>query len=101
VSEIAPKEVSGPAGSIMQVSVVVGGLIPTAIGLITIDEDNKSLQKSILEIMIAIPAAVSVLQILLLLTVYRVDTPTYYQQKGDMANVRRALAFVYKPYAIE
>jgi len=85
----------------MQVSVVVGGLIPTAIGLIDITPENKSLQKNILEIMILIPAAVAVLQLLLLLTIFRVDTPTYYQQTGDMANVRRALAFVYKPYAIE
>lgn len=36
VSEIAPTEISGPAGSMMQVSVVVGGLIPTSIGLINI-----------------------------------------------------------------
>ena len=51
--------------------------------------------------MILIPAAVSALQLLLLLLAYRVDTPVYYQQQGDMANVRRALSFVYKPYAIE
>lgn len=40
VSEIAPKEVSGPAGSLMQVSVVVGGLIPTGIGLVNIERDQ-------------------------------------------------------------
>lgn len=44
VSEIAPKEISGPAGSIMQVSVVVGGLIPTGIGLIDIQKDQDELQ---------------------------------------------------------
>lgn len=43
VSEIAPKEISGPAGSIMQVCVVVGGLIPTAFGLIDIEPDQDDL----------------------------------------------------------
>jgi len=51
--------------------------------------------------MILVPGVVAIIQLILLLTVYRVDTPTYYQQKGDMANLRRALAFVYKPFAIE
>jgi len=37
VSEIAPKEISGPAGAIFQLTVVVGGLIPTGIGQIVID----------------------------------------------------------------
>lgn len=78
MSEIAPLEVSGPAGSLMQVSVVVGGLIPTGIGLVNIPDDDKSLQESILITMILVPAAVSGLQLLLLLTVYRVDTPIYY-----------------------
>ena len=101
VSEIAPKEISGPAGSLMQVSVVVGGLIPTSFGLINIDENDTDLQKQILTIMILIPAAVSVLQLLLLLTIYRVDTPVYYLQKGNISEVRRALSYVYRPYAIE
>lgn len=63
----------------MQVSVVIGGLIPTGIGLVTIPDGDKSLQESILITMILVPAAVSGLQLLLLLTVYRVDTPIYYQ----------------------
>lgn len=63
----------------MQVSVVIGGLIPTGIGLVTIPAGDKSLQESILIAMILVPAAVSGLQLLLLLTVYRVDTPIYYQ----------------------
>jgi len=37
VSEIAPKEISGPAGSLFQVMVVVGGLIPCGIGQISLD----------------------------------------------------------------
>lgn len=101
VSEIAPKEISGPAGSLMQVSVVVGGLIPCSFGLIDIEKDDDHLQKQLLTIMIIIPAAVAAVQMLLLMTMFRVDTPVYYNQQGDMANVRRALSFVYKPYAIE
>ena len=37
VSEIAPKEISGPVGGMFQVMLVTGGLIPTGIGQINID----------------------------------------------------------------
>ena len=51
--------------------------------------------------LLLIPVGVSALQLLLLLTVFRIDTPVYYHQKGDMASMRRALSFVYKQHAIE
>lgn len=101
VSEIAPKEVSGPAGSLMQVTVVCGGLIPTAFGFVNLEPDDDALQKEVLYSLILIPVGVAALQLLLLLTIYRIDTPVYYNQKGDMASMRRALGYVYKPHAIE
>jgi len=42
VSEIAPKEISGPAGAIFQLTVVVGGLIPTGVGQIVIDPNDTA-----------------------------------------------------------
>ena len=33
--------------------------------------------------------------------VFRIDTPVYYNQKGQNEKVREALKYIYKPYAIE
>lgn len=32
---------------------------------------------------------------------YRIDTPIYYNQKGDNHKVRESLKYIYKPYAVE
>ena len=61
VSEFAPKEISGPAGAIFQVSVVTGGLIPTAFGLVDIKIDDSERQKEILTMLILTPTVVSVI----------------------------------------
>lgn len=59
VSEIAPQEVSGPAGSLFQVLVVCGGLIPTGFGLVPMDRSDKDLQETILTMLILTPAVIS------------------------------------------
>ena len=92
--------------------VVTGGLIPTGFGLINIKCDDTSTclkgpfetgmeQDTILPLLILTPAVLSGIQLLLLIFVYRIDTPVYYNQKGDVQAMREALKFVYKPYAIE
>ena len=61
VSEIAPKEISGPAGSLMQVTVVCGGLIPTAFGFVDIQPEDDALQKEVLYSLLLIPVGVAAL----------------------------------------
>lgn len=78
VSEIAPREISGPAGSIFQVTVVCGQMIPAALGLKDVGENEHELQVTMLTAMLLTPAAISVIQLLLLFLVFRTDTPIYY-----------------------
>lgn len=65
------------------------------------ERDETDKQETILTMLILTPAVVAVLQLLLLLTVFRIDTPIFYHQKGDAQKMREALKYVYKPYAIE
>ena len=55
----------------------MGGLIPTAVGLVD-TQGNEGLQKDILTVLILTPAILSALQFLILLFIYRIDTPVYY-----------------------
>lgn len=101
VSEIAPKEVSGPAGSVMQVSAVFGGLITTAFGLVRFNENDTNKLEQKLTVLLLTPAILSAIQLILLLIFFRIDTPVYYNQCGDVHKMREALQFVYKEEVIE
>lgn len=100
MSEIAPKEISGPAGSLFQVMVVVGGCIPCGIGLISLDGTDLGLCKTVLYALILSPVAIAVIMTMLLLLVFRLDTPVYYNSKGDTHKTREILSKIYKPYAV-
>lgn len=78
VSEIAPKEISGPAGALFQVSVVTGGLIPCGFGLVPLTREDDSKNRLILEILMLSPAVISLVQLVLLIAIFRIDTPVYY-----------------------
>ena len=101
VSEIAPKEISGPAGSLFQVMVVVGGLIPCGVGLIVLDGTDKTLEKEVLWSLILSPVVIGVIQTMLLLCVFRLDTPVYYNSKGDTQKMREILSKIYKPNVVQ
>ena len=85
----------------MQVSVVVGGLIPTAFGLILVEKHDSTTQKQVLLSMLSTPIIVSVVQLLLLYTFFKVDTPVFYQQKGDLVGLRNVLRLIYVDRIVE
>lgn len=51
--------------------------------------------------MMMLPLVISVIHILLLLLIFRIDTPVYYHSKGDQQKTREALTYMFKDYAIE
>jgi MFS transporter, SP family, galactose:H+ symporter len=64
-------------------------------------EEAQFLTGGYWRIIFAIPIAISVIQILLLLTVFNWETPKYYKERGQTEKLRQVMAKIYHPHAIE
>ena len=84
VSEVAPVEIKGPAGSLTQIMITFGILVPFALGAFFphIDEYSDSKNLMIISMLFAIPIGISVLNIFLLVSVFNFDTPPILKQNG-------------------
>ena len=79
VNEIAPKHLTGTFGSCHQLLLTFAIVITYFIGLILPDGSAEELRGSMSwRVAMAMPAILAMIQVLLLLTVYRKDTPTFY-----------------------
>ena len=87
IGECSTKEISGPAGSMFQVTVCLGLFFNNFICVFT---PNPTLDQSkfLFTLMNILPIGMAVLQILLLLFVYKFDTPIVMMQRGDVDKVR-------------
>ena len=77
ITETAPLEISGKLGSLHQLSICVGILIGSLFGPIfkTLRHTNVDGQKLFVIYFFAAPLFISLVQIILLLSVYNYDTP--------------------------
>jgi MFS transporter, SP family, sugar:H+ symporter len=84
IVELAPQEISGPAGAIMQVGVCSGILLAFLVGLGVGDHKTAEIDSFAIEhywrIIFALPILLSVIQSLLLVFVYPYDTPVMLKQ---------------------
>ncbi|CAI2365526.1 unnamed protein product [Moneuplotes crassus] len=106
ISETSPVEVAGPMGSLSQIMVTVGIMIAYMFGFLApiryLDkEGDPEMNPDVLttqswRIIFAVPAAISIFQTLMLLVVFRYDTPKFYQQKGDRDMIKAVNAVIYK-----
>lgn len=108
ITEITPKPYQGGAGGAFQSGVCLGILASGALislgypaypktgGLLQGDNARNFLIWTPL-----IPFSISLLQMCLLLFVYRFDTPAFMKAKGDDEKLREVLAKIYKPEAIQ
>jgi MFS family permease len=92
ISEVAPNEVKGPAGSLTQICVCFGILVPYTFGVIfnAPDKDDKNYDEdkykdykpdTELYILFILPLGLAALQCFLMFTVFRYDTPPMLKQK--------------------
>ena len=72
IAETSPVEIKGPTGFMSQINICFGILMPFLIGQALTGEDNY---KTLCYVLFILPIALSALQILLLLSVFRYETP--------------------------
>ena len=108
INEISPTSLSGMLGSIVQIQFTFGFLIAYAFGLHvpyqTKSDGTENLEiytSEIWKLIFVFPGIVALLQILLLLTIYKDDTPTYYRQKEDNEKFSSTLSKIYVEYETE
>ena len=98
IMECAPKEISGPAGAAFQLAVTFGifinAIIAVPFGEITIVEEKSKLV-NIYFLLQIIPMCMAVLQILLMCTCYRSDTPPVMIKKGKEEETRSFFSKMY------
>jgi MFS family permease len=79
IAETAPVEIKGPAGALSQVGITFGILVAFTIGLGIGDVDSDSIDSFEIQyywyIVFGIPLVIAAVQVLLLLTFFKFDTP--------------------------
>ena len=85
ISEISPKSVSGSLGMSNQGMVVFGGILAKLFGLIVpLKGDDDILTSDNWKLIFAFPGIISFIQLLLILFIFRFDSPTYYLMHHDL-----------------
>ena len=95
LNEIAPIELTGPIGSMIQVTVTFGILVPFIIGVFFTDTTDHQADKQLILIIFLVPLILSVIQFLLMMTVFRYDTPIFMRHKRQGAKLRKFMRKIY------
>lgn len=82
INEVAPLEISGPAGMLTQLTVTFGILVPFMIGSAFPDTEDLDKDQLLINIVFLLPMILAVLHVLLMLCVFRFDTPLFLKKKG-------------------
>ena len=86
IAETSPMEVKGPAGALTAISIAFGVLVAFCVGLGIGDVETDDYDSFEIQyywyIIFTIPIGFSLLQVLLLLCVFKYDTPIFLKQKG-------------------
>ena len=85
ISEICPPELTGPLGIINQFMVCFGILLSYIVGIIFVPYPGnlEKANSKIWRLVFGFPLIFIVIQVLLLLFVFRLDSPKYYRQKRE------------------
>lgn len=92
IAEVAPTEVKGPAGALSQICICFGIVVPSTLRMLfnVSTDEPYDLDKSqmVVYVLFAIPIVFGVLQILLMVTVFKYDTPNMLKQKGETVKLQ-------------
>ena len=110
ISETSPIELAGPLGSLSQIMVTIGIMIAYILGFLVpiryIKNEGDNLNPDRLttkswRIIFIIPAVISIIQTILLLAIFRYDTPKFYKQIGDNSMHQKVEQIIYNGKASE
>jgi MFS family permease len=98
IEETSPVEVKGPLGALTQVCICFGILFPFTIGMLYDESANLAADDidQFILVIFGIPILLGVLQLLLLLSIFRYDTPVLLHQKGDTERLTTLLSKIYQ-----
>lgn len=97
ISEVAPVELKGPAGGLTQICITFGIIVPFSIGLAYPSTQDNDTNTQEINILFIIPIILSGLQVILLFTVFRYDTPIMIKQKGEYEKLKNFMSNIYYP----
>lgn len=103
IGETVPKEVSGPFGTLTQLCIAFGVQVPFTIGLFFKDfsDYNDKQLNFVVNLMFCIPMALAVVQMVLLIFVFRYDTPVVLHKSGQYQRLREFFEHIYSPALIQ
>ena len=108
INETSPSDLKGPAGAMFQVIVAFGIFLGMAVisvspeGEELVDAENDHFNShAVLFVIFGSPILFSLLQLLLLLSIYKFDTPVFLIQKGKGAEAREYYARLYRDCAVD
>jgi MFS family permease len=103
LAETSPTEYKGPIGGLSQLCITFGILVPFSIGIFFPDPSTYSDTTNkifVIALISAIPICLSILQVFLLVTIFRYDTPVFLKLKGDGVGLNELMSKIYHPYVV-
>ncbi|CDW77776.1 sugar transporter family protein [Stylonychia lemnae] len=114
INEAAPTELKGPLGAVTQILITVGIMIAFFLGIpipkfdyVTIGDVSKYViaggakasfvSDNYWRVMFALPIAFSIIQIILLLTVFNYETPKFLKQNNQHGQLSKLMGKIYEP----
>ena len=106
ITELTPRELKGPFGTIHQVFVTIGIFVVFLIGLPIpqnpdLKHSNEFAINNYWRIIFLVPILISFLQLFLLLTVFKYETPKYYKERKQTDKLNELMAKIYAQHAIQ
>ena len=102
VSEIAPKSISGSLGMANQFMAATGTWIAFAIAFLApTKDDDKTLSTNIWMVLFFLPGILGSIQLILMIFVYKYDSPSYYLNHKDYVNYNKIMKCIYKQSLID
>ena len=96
ISEVSPPSISGSLGALNQLNAVSGVLTGYCMGfLIPLENDSDALTSKMWRVVFGTPIIITTIQIILLLIVFRYDTPLFYKSKRSNKNYNIIMNKIY------
>ena len=96
INEVSPKHLTGMFGSCHQLCITIASLVAAIIGMTLPDLTNDEARDSMSwRVSYAAPFFLSIIQVILILTVFRYESAVHYLTKGDEENAKLSLQCIY------
>lgn len=102
ISEVAPKSISGSLGMANQFMGATGTTVAFLFAFIVpTKDDDATLTTKIWMLLLFLPGILGFIQLILMIFVFKYDSPTYYLSQKDYANYNKMMKCIYQQSLIE